>query len=208
MIWLYAVCEQPERPLPDVPGLGGAPLVGIADGPLLAVATRHDDRSDADAEAAAVDALWTHQRVIETIQRERAVVPVRFGTRHADSDRVRAALTERREPLLAALERVRGRVEVAVRVIEPATGKTDGSAYLARRRKASTMHATLSGFAVAAGRGHERGDPELLRGAYLLERDGLQAFTTAVEALQREYPEASLVCTGPWPAYSFVGELE
>lgn len=203
MIWLYAVSEQPRRPLPEIDGLGGAPLESIAEGPLLAVATHHDGTPDHTA----VDALWTHQRVIEAIQRERAVVPVRFGTRHDDPDGVRAALAAERDRLLAALDRVRGRVEVAVRVIEPPPTWLDGRAYLARREKAAAMHETLAGFAVAAARGPERGDPELLRGSYLVEQRGLQAFTAAAEALQREHPETSLVCTGPWPAYSFVGEL-
>ncbi|MDA0165685.1 GvpL/GvpF family gas vesicle protein [Solirubrobacter ginsenosidimutans] len=201
MIWLYAVCEDPQRPLPDVSGLGGAPLEGIPDGPLLAVATRHDHVPDSTA----ADALWTHQRVVESIQRERAVVPVRFGTRHADPDRVRAALAGRRGQLLAALERVRGRVELAMRVIEPGEA-LDGRAYLARRRKAAALHDALTALAVAEVRRPERGGQELLRGAYLVERPALRAFTAAVETLQREHPEASLVCTGPWPAYSFVGD--
>jgi gas vesicle protein GvpL/GvpF len=203
MIWLYAVCEQPERPLPDVGGLGGVPLEGIADGPLLAVATRHERVPDHTA----ADALWTHQRVVETIQCERAVVPVRFGTRHADPERVRTALAERRERLLAALERVRGRVELSVRMIEPPAA-LDGRAYLARRRKAAAVHDALAALAVGATRRPERGAAELLRGAYLVERPALPAFTAAVESLQREHPEASLLCTGPWPAYSFVGAME
>jgi hypothetical protein len=84
----------------------------------------------------------------------------------------------------------------------------DGRAYLARRRKAAALHATLAELAVAAVRRPERGGSELLRGAYLIERPALPGFTAAVETLQREHPEASLVCTGPWPAYSFVGGPE
>jgi hypothetical protein len=203
VIWVYAVCEQPERPLPAVSGLGGAPLVGIADGPLLAVATRHHDVPD----DAGVDALWTHQRVIEAVGLERAVVPVRFASRHGDAEHVRAALAERRDALLAALERVRGRVEVAVRVIEPEPAPVDGRTYLARRRKAAALHDRLAQRAIAAGRRPEHGGQELLRGAYLVERPAVAAFTAFVQALQREHPEVSLVCTGPWPAYSFVTGL-
>ena len=43
MIWLYAVCEQPERPLPRVRGLEERAVEGIACRDLLAIVTRHDD---------------------------------------------------------------------------------------------------------------------------------------------------------------------
>jgi hypothetical protein len=204
VIWLYAVCEEPERPLPPVPGLGGEPVEGIADGPLLAVASRHDGVPDDPA----TDALWTHERVVETIQTERAVLPMRFGTRRPEPDSVREALAQRRDELLAGLDRVRGRVELAVRAIEPPDPAPDGRVYLARRREAAILHDSLSVLAVAACRRPRRAADELLRGSYLVERPALRTFNAAVETLQREHPEVSLVCTGPWPAYSFVEPLE
>jgi hypothetical protein len=146
--------------------------------------------------------------VVETLQLERAVVPVRFGTRHDHAEDVRTVLAERRPALLAAHERVRGRVEIAVRLLEPPPARDDGRAYLDRRVKAASLHEELAALAVAAGRRPERRSVELLRGAYLVERRAVPAFTATVEALQREHPEAALVCTGPWPAYSFVGALE
>jgi Gas vesicle synthesis protein GvpL/GvpF len=197
MIWLYAVCERPERPLPRVRGLEDRPLEGVACGDLLAVATRHASVP----EVPAVDALWTHERVIEAIQAERAVVPVRFGTREPGVGSVRTALTASREPLLEALERVRGRVELAVRALEPEFGR-GGRAYLRRRRHAAELHHSLAAYAVEARRRPERGG-ELLRASYLVEPAGLEPFRVAVERLQREHPRLELVCTGPWPAYSF-----
>jgi Gas vesicle synthesis protein GvpL/GvpF len=197
MIWLYAVCEQPERPLPRVRGLEDRPLEGIACGELVAVATRHE----AVPEVAAVDALWTHERVIEAVQAERAVVPVRFGTREPGSGSVRAALAASRRPLHEALERVRGRVELAVRALAPECG-SGGRAYLRRRRHAAELHQALAAYAVEARRRPEQGG-ELLRASYLVEPAGLEPFRVAVERLQREHPRLSLVCTGPWPAYSF-----
>jgi hypothetical protein len=204
MIWLYAVCEQPARPLPRVRGLDGAPLEGIADGPLLAVASRHED---VPRECAA-DALWTHERVVEAVQSERAVLPLRFGTRLPGTGTVRAALAERSDVLLAGLERVRGRVELAVRALQQPEPAPDGRAYLRRRQAAAGLHETLEALAVAARRGPERTADELLRAAYLVERPALASFAATVERLQREHPEAALVCTGPWPAYSFVEPLE
>jgi gas vesicle protein GvpL/GvpF len=194
MIWLYAICEQPERALPRVRGLENRQVEGIACGALLAVGTRHRDVP----EVPAVDALWTHERVIEAVQAERAVVPVRFGTREPGAGSVRAALAASRETLLDALERVRGRVELAVRALEPAS-VGGGRAYLRRRGRAAELHAKLAAYAVEARRRPERSG-ELLRASYLIEPSELDAFRMAIERLQGEL---TLVCTGPWPAYSF-----
>jgi Gas vesicle synthesis protein GvpL/GvpF len=200
VIWLYAVCEQPERPLPGVSGLAGAPVEGIAEGPLLAVASRFERLPDEPA----VDSLWAHERVVEAVQAQRAVLPVRFGTREPDEAGVRAGLASRREPLLAALERVRGRVELAVRATAPARRPRDGREYLRRRRGAAELHESLASLAVAARRRPEHGPGELLRASYLVEEPQLASFRANVERLGREHPEAALLCTGPWPAYSFV----
>jgi hypothetical protein len=42
-----------------------------------------------------------------------------------------------------------------------------------------------------------------MRFAYLVDRARLGEFTAVVEQLDRGMPEVELVCTGPWPAYSF-----
>ena len=39
-----------------------------------------------------VDALWTHEHVVERLMAQRAVLPMRFGTRMPDRDAVRAKL--------------------------------------------------------------------------------------------------------------------
>src|SRR5262249_10563156 len=155
-------------------------------GELLAVATRHDDVP----EVPAVDALWTHERVIEAVQAQRAVVPVRFGTREPGAGSVRATLAGSYEPLRAARERVRGRVELAVRALEPERVR-GGRAYLARGRRAAELHSALAASAVEARRRPERGG-ELLRASYLVEPAGLERFRLAVESMQSS--RVMLVC--------------
>jgi Gas vesicle synthesis protein GvpL/GvpF len=204
VIWLYAVCEPLDRRLPCVRGLGGAPVEGIAAGPLVAVATRHEQPPDTGSPSA----LWTYERVVEAVHAQRPALPMRFGTSLPDEESVRAALSARRGLLLAGLERVRDRVELAVRAMEPRARERNGHAYLQRRQKAAALHTALAGRAVAARRAPERAPDELLRGAYLIERAGLASFGLAVERLQRDHPETALVCTGPWPAYSFVEPLQ
>lgn len=212
MIWVYAVCERPGRGLPHVRGLAGAPLEGICEGSMLAVVSRHQRLP----EGGSLDALWVHERVVEALMADRAVLPMRFGTRLRDLDGVRAALAARRESLLDALDRVRGRVELAVRAIRPAAdvaidaAPASGVAYLRARlrstRSAESLHEPLAALAVAAHRWPERAPGEVLRASYLVDQPAVVSFRRAVERLQRQHPEAALLCTGPWPAYSFTQE--
>jgi hypothetical protein len=215
VIWLYAICERPDLPLPRVRGLASAPLDMIAEGPLVAVVSRHARAPDEPT----IDALWAHERVVESVMVDRAVVPMRFGTTLPSADGVRAALAGRRDMLLGALDTVRGRVELAMRALQPAPragaapppAAASGSEYLRARlagaRARSALHDPLAALAVAARCWPERAPGELLRTSYLVDESAVTRFRSAVESLQHEHPEASLLCTGPWPAYSFVQGL-
>jgi Gas vesicle synthesis protein GvpL/GvpF len=208
VIWIYALCELPELPLPPVHGLADAPLETIAEGPLVAVLSRH---ADSPAEPG-LDALLQHERVVESLMGDRGVLPVRFGMRLPAVDDVREVLAERRDVLLEALDRVRGRVELAVRATQPAASApppaASGSEYLHARlagaRTLKALHEPLAALAVAARCWPERAPGEPRRGSYLVDEPAVAGFRNAVESLQREHPEAALLCTGPWPAYSFV----
>jgi hypothetical protein len=211
VIWLYALCERPDLPPPRVRGLAHAPLETIAEGPLVAVLSRHAQTPDEPV----MDALWAHERVVESLMAERAVLPVRFGTKPQSADSIREALAGRRDVLLEALDRVRGRVELAVRAMQPAACAAEspplaasGSEYLrARLAGASSLralHEPLAALAVAARCWPKGASGEPRRGSYLVDEPAVTGFRSAVEGLQREHPEAALLCTGPWPAYSFV----
>ena len=43
-----------------------------------------------------------------------------------------------------------------------------------------------------------------LSASYLVDRDSVEEFRAAVAALDDEHADVTLVCTGPWPPYSFV----
>jgi hypothetical protein len=47
--------------------------------------------------------------------------------------------------------------------------------------------------------------PELLRAAYLVDRVAVEAFVDVVRRLQETHSELDVLCTGPWPPYSFAG---
>jgi hypothetical protein len=223
VIWVYGICERPELPPPRRRGLAQAPLDGIREGALLAVITRHAHPPGEPA----LDALWVHERVVERLMAERAVLPMRFGSKADDDGSLREILAARQAPFLAALERVRGRVELGVRAIRretPGTPSTSGPPvastvaaatghdYLLSKLRdgrraehaAAMLHDPLSPLAVLSRRHQPRSADEVLRASYLVERGTVPRFRATVERLQRSSPDVAILCTGPWPPYSFV----
>lgn len=131
-----------------------------------------------------------------------AVLPVRFGERFADEEKLAAAV----EPRLQALERrlghVAGCVEVGVRIVLRCGPEADGdgAAYMQTRlyehRTAEEIHRALA----AEARDSVRASGDA---GYLLERGEVHGFSLAVERLLESHPALDVVCTGPWAPYSF-----
>jgi Gas vesicle synthesis protein GvpL/GvpF len=140
----------------------------------------------AEPQEATADAMWEHEGLIEELMEGRTLLPVRFGTLLRDEDAAAAAVAERRDELAAALERVRGAVELGVRV----RGEGD----------AAPVHEALAALARDTV---VRDGPDLLRAAYLVDRDTVDAFVALVRRLQETHASLALLCTGPWPPYSF-----
>lgn len=64
----------------------------------------------------------------------------------------------------------------------------------------------LAEHAAAAKLDDDRGDAPALSAAFLVHRGGLAAFKKLVARLADADRDLALLCTGPWPAYSFVSE--
>jgi Gas vesicle synthesis protein GvpL/GvpF len=207
VIELYAITDNPGPPLPDVEGLRLVPLDGLA-----AVCT---PASDEDLSS---ETLWHHEDVVEALMADRDLLPVRYGTRLEDEAAVARAMRDRRDELVAALDRVRGAVELSIRVV--AAGRApappdppeagSGAAYLRvraeaeadRDRAARALHEPLAAHARESAEGRLR-PPELFRAAYLVDRDAIDSFVAEVARLQSANPGLGILCTGPWPPYSF-----
>jgi hypothetical protein len=153
-------------------------------------------------------------------------VPLRFGAIYHDLADVRRLLDDRAEHFEVVLERVRGRVEIGVkvwfdptRVARPAAAT--GREYLQRRRDelssardaaalAASAHDRLAAFAEGAVINRPqpreltgRDEQMLLNAAYLVfESDEL---AREVARLGDEHADAGLTfeMTGPWPPYNF-----
>lgn len=113
MIYLYAITDRPEAPLPAEAGLEGASLLGLPYQNIAAVAS-----SIGVAEVPPEEAnIWRHETVVEALMADRTVLPVRFGTMFADETAVQAVLAEHYADLVADLKRMCGHVELGVRVL-------------------------------------------------------------------------------------------
>jgi hypothetical protein len=208
VIELYAITDNPGPPLPELaPELRLVPFDGLA-----AVCT------PASKAEVSPQTLWHHEEVVEALMADRDLLPVRYGTRLDDEAAVAHAMEGRSEELAAALDRVRGAVELSVRVMAAAAtpsppdpvATTSGAEYLrlraqaeaSREDAAGALHEPLAALARESAQGRPR-PPELFRAAYLVERGAVDSFVAEVGRLQGESPGLAVLCTGPWPPYSF-----
>lgn len=218
MIQLYAITDHPSPPLPE-----GVPLGVVVERDLAAVWAPAPD-GEVTAEM-----LWRHERVVEELMDDRDLLPVRYGTRLPDEAAAAQALEADHDQLAASLENVRGAVELSVRALsaqkpvralsaqKPTVTRTpvpvaaSGTEYLQTRAReagardavARSVHDPLA----AVARAHNLRPPSLpgeqLRAAYLVDRGEVESFSALVAELQEGNPGLRLICTGPWPPYSF-----
>lgn len=212
MIYLYAIIE-PGAAVPPCAGLDDAPVQLARSTDVCGLYSEHE-RLEPDPQP---QALWRHEQVVETAMEAAPTLPVRFGTTFPDEDALSATLEREGRRLRDQLERVRGCVELAVRVgldggREPAP--IDGRSYietkLARRRKQQAIVretlAPLNQLALRTRSEQARSRGEICA-SYLVQRGSVERFAEKVRVLADRNPELRLSCTGPWPPYSFV-ELE
>jgi len=205
VIELYAITDAAGPPLPT-----GSPLRVLPDGELAVV---YGPAADGEVSA---EALWRHEELVESLMGQRELLPFRYGTRCEDEAAAARVVAERRAELAAGLERIRGAAELALRVIAPRSAATaddgeTGTGYVAARARAAdaaravadTIHEPLAALARDSRRRAAEGPDEPLRAAYLVERDRIDEVVDAVARLQARHPDLRLLCTGPWPPYSF-----
>jgi hypothetical protein len=200
----------------DLRGVGGTPVRRIAAAGLVVLASEHDQLPPLSEETS-----WDFEHVIESAMKSGAVLPVRFGTLLATAADVEQWLEARREELMAKLEHVRGAVELSVRgVWAPAqppiaaasadTGTEYMRARLAPERRARELadrvHAQLDGLARASRHRILTRATVPVSAAFLIDQGTEEQFVRAVTGLDAGLDDTELVCTGPWPPYSFVSD--
>jgi len=215
---VYAITDRAPEDLEAV-GLGGAELRTVGDEPPFAVVSEHPPPSTRLDE----DDLWAHEAVVEELMDRATVLPMRFDGTVDDEAALRRILDERREEFETLLGSVRGAVEIGVRAQvaeeEPVSGDDpgiagsggSGTAYLLARAReqrgaddvTTRIHEPLAALSKRSRRGGRGLGPGLFKAAYLVERERVDAFRARVEELSLELEGGGIVCTGPWPPYSF-----
>jgi hypothetical protein len=223
-MYLYAITDRPETPLPAGPGLEDAALRNLAYRGIVAVVSPLTTAEVPLTE----DNLWQHEAIVEVLMADRAVLPVRFGTVLSNKAAVQNVLAAHYADFVASLDRVRGRVELGLRVLwnseiqnpkSKIQNPNSGRAYLMARLEeerqarawrqraealAEELHASLAQLAAESTQQVLVTPRLLLTAAYLVERDRVTVFQREVEALSTAYPALRFLCTGPWPPYNFV----
>ena len=196
MIELYAITDDPAEPEP--------PLRAVRRDGLTALCAPAEPREITP------EVLWHHEEVVEALMAQRDLLPVRFGTLIPDEQAAARALEERRDELAASHDRVRGAVELAVRAHQsgdeheaPVAGESGVEYMRTKARRVEAARQLHEPLAELARDSVVQPGPELLRAAYLVDRPGVDAFVSLIGRLQRAHPQLDVLCTGPWPPYSF-----
>lgn len=210
---VYGFVEADSIELSGV-GLDDQPLRDVAEGALVAVVSEHDG-PDLKPTSAAVSA---YERTVRGLMERGAILPARFGSVLEDESAVRELLRRRRKDLLARLRRVRGAVEIGLRASwrkgtpsRPDPGRSQsGTSYLRERLERRQCAARVAGeldrlsaIALSARRSMTPRPDVPVLDAYLVERGRVDEFVALVERLDGDLDDVELVCTGPWPPYSF-----
>jgi len=220
VLYVYAIADSFS--VATKTGLQGARLRAIDCGRVRAVVSEHRVAPEPDEEL-----LWAHERILEELMQGSTILPMRFGSTVPGVEALEAALEGREKEFVASLQRVRGAVELSVRAQLPTLAEPSdvalqptlersgpGTAYLIGRARqqrqgeevAELVHGPLAGLARRSVSKLGRGDPWVLKAAYLVDEEAVAVFADRVGRLSDSLEELRVSCTGPWPAYSFVSE--
>jgi hypothetical protein len=209
MIHVYGFVDGLDK-LPSVTGLDGAPLERLHVAGLELVVSR----SHAASGEVSREAVLCHAEVVEKLMHaSAAVLPAQLGRAFRDDAELEEALRQQAPRLTRALSDVRGCVEFGLRAIpeeKVEQEQADSGVEYMRTRLAEVqrqdalvakLHEPLARLARATTLHRRHGE---LNAAYLVPAERLAEFRGEVARLETA-PGATIVCTGPWPPYSFAG---
>ena len=213
MLHLYALVPHPGR-LAAVTGIDDSQVravtvAGSIDALVSGVSTGRTEASET--------AILAHATAVEELAAvNEALLPARFGHRFAREEALVDAIAGREADVHGALERVRGCVELGLRVVDESASangsdRASGREYMLGRleevKRAERIAAEIQEALAANARENASSvlaSPQLLlSAAYLLPRSELRSFQAALYETELRHPELTFVCTGPWPPYSF-----
>lgn len=199
VIYVYAIGER-DAPLPLRDGLGGAPVMGLVEGSLVAFVTPDPPGGIEPCERT----LREHEAVVEELMRSGPVLPMRYGSAVHEIRALLEVLQARASELRRGLERVRGRVELVVRALD--AGRSLASRRAAARL-ADRLHPAFSELAAESVCDLAPAEGVVFAGAYLVDRADAGELERRARRLGAHRDDVELVCTGPWPPYHFTRDV-
>jgi gas vesicle protein GvpL/GvpF len=147
------------------------------------------------------------------------VLPARFGA-YVEQGELTQLLAMRREVIQRALDLVRGRVQMTVRIREPhgtndpqapTVAAASGTAYLEARRAAAAGPLSPTAATAAAAVRHLAVSERLDKGTartpmaiyHLIDKQKVEDYTAALSLLR----SSAITVTGPWPPFAFAPDL-
>jgi hypothetical protein len=167
-----------------------------------------------------------HEIVARIAAKVDAILPARFGS-FVDLEELERIVALRREAIRGALDLVRGRTQMTVRVFDAeahdavtplahvATTATTGTAYLQARRQASARLLPPAVAAVAAAvkdivaaERSEAGQGRVAATVYhLVEHASVDKYRKRIAGIPSGPDRQMLSVSGPWPPFAFVPDL-
>ena len=219
-VYVYCVTEGLDEAPEKLQGIGGnAVRVFKTENFSLLVSDFGGATVPVDRQNALV-----HAAVVKSVLDRTTPLPFRFGMLLTE-EQLREYLTARRDALLANLARVRGCVEMNVKIIadvqedqaqEVENQGTDkpGTLFLLKKRReivGSEEAKEVAGWLEGVLREYVREksfkanvtSQLLLSAAHLVERSAVKNYRLTLKEAQRERPELKFLVSGPWPPYSF-----
>jgi hypothetical protein len=196
---VYALSDEPPRT--EVPGALGEPVRALPAGALFALAGEVAQPPELSA-----DAVRAHDAAVRRLAAAcPALLPVRFGSVADELD-----FSGREAELLEALELVRGREQMTLRVYgEPEQAdRGSGTAYLESLRRSRSLPAldplrAALGPLVRAERTEPHGGPLVASVYHLVDRGSAPEYLRVLAGVALTVRVAP---SGPWPAWSFAPE--
>ena len=152
------------------------------------------------------DNAQKHETVIKQVMEEHAVVPAEFGTLIKNETILRRLLSKAYLPTRECLKLVDGMVELGVKAVLK-TALNENTPYDdAEKRKDCTADIlkSLKAHAKQTATSDLFSERLILNASFLVNKEGITAFSNEVERLQKKYPSLRFLYTGPWAPYNFV----
>jgi len=211
-LYVYALTEPG---LPQRLRVLGHSLRVISLSPAAVVVERRRDRPDATTEALQDQ----HAVVLQLASRCDALLPARFGSL-IEEGALRTTVTDHRAEIGDALDLVRGRQQMTVRVFgapdagRPASDRSTGTAFLQSRKdrahyvppEVAAIRTALGPFAAAERLESGEGGLRVTM-FHLVARDRVEAYRRQAAVLQSTLTPHHVTITGPWPAFAFTPQL-